>query len=476
MNKIIYLIMSCLILLSCEVTGYREVTLTGNRVLAKGDVEQGFNSLHISKIHDINYNANYNVEVIKGDQYSLEMSLDEALLPYLGYSIEDNTLSIYFNSYYGYFGNNYYSYTEDQVEIKVTITMPEIVGIWNDSNTTIDISSFEQFTELNIDGNNWDSSIIMAESIEVTNKFYLDNIVEGLEVITCGSFDSYYISMNNSDLTTIYASGDIHIEEIGDFSSLNTITGSSINLGTTYNHHKSTIGSIQGDSISITGSINVTTLTADSITLTEVLTIDDLTAINLYIIPGEETLINSMAVDTLSVTYDLNSNLTLPTDTTINNLTIMADDDQNITHNSINTENLTIITNSNSSVTINELEATNLTVVNSDSTVILPLDVTYETVDITLDDGIIAMGGTCNILEVIMMENSYYKNEVDLSTLNANETEVIMGSYNELILGTSNRIIYNLSNDTNLSYSGTPVSVTGLLGNYNIIINDEEVR
>lgn len=474
MNKIIYLIMSCLILFGCEVSGYREITLTGNRVLAKGDVAQGFNSIHINRKNEFSNTIYFTVDVTKGDTYSLEMSVDEALLPHLGYRINDNTLTIDFDAYYGYFGDYYYSYTEDEVEINVTITMPEIIEIWNDSHTTIDITSFDQFSELTIDGYNWDSSIMMAESVHITNHFSLNNKVEGLEVITCGSFESFGNDLISYDLTTLHASADIYITGYSNFPSLNSITGSHITL--TDEYVTSSITSIQGESITLTGPINVSTMTADSISLNGVLTIDNLSATSLEIFSGEETVINSITADNISVTYEMNSNLSLPANTTINDLTIMANVGENIIYESIKVENLTIISNSNSFVTISDLETTNLTVVNSDSTVILPLNVTYETVDITLDDGIITMGGSCNTLEITMMENSYEKTAVDLSTLNANETEVIMGSFNTLILGTSNRIVYNLSSNTDLTYSGTPVSVIGLLGSNNITINGEEVR
>lgn len=489
MYKISYLIIVCILLNACKVDGnIRVLDLTGNMITARGDVEEGFNTIEISTKGLLSPSS---LEVIKGENYSLNISCDEALLPFLDYYISNNQLRVSFNI------NTDQFYLEEETNIVITVTTPDISSIKSYGRPiNIDISSFDLFSDLYIN-KNYDTYIHMASNVTVTNTINISNTVTGLESITCGEFNlSEFNTPFAPELKTIISTGTIEIVNLENFPTLNSISGSYITVEND-NYETVFLENITGEEITIVGnvdvgdiiaertflyggSINIENLSSEAVRLSGVPTIDNLTATNaeLTVTSGEATMTNIIA-ETIDIIYENDAILTLPEGTSIDTVTIDAGYD-NLELESISANTLNLISN-DSLIKIDILDVNNININSTNSEIYLPLTGEYESVDIYNRYGSIIMGGTTSLFH-IKLYNSYTSAYlIDLSTLDSLDADITLNSYTSLILGNITNLSYDLSINTELTYNGTPQIITASheetsSGVLNIIINGEELK
>lgn len=487
MKKINYIIVLITILLGCKVDNNSNFQLSGNRVTARYDIEEPIKKLGIYDKWYSPYsygtfgyygNLKLNLTITKGENYSYEMECDESLLPYIDLSIDNEEFIFEFSLFD-------HQPLMDETTVNINISAPEVTYIFSEYKTDIDISTFDNFTSLKIrtdhnhiyhtDGNY--GSIVMSEVVSVLGDFDVEGDILQLKELECGKLviDTYY--KNQADeLITINSTNSLNIYSMENFPQLRNITGKNINL--TINEGPQNMTLLTGEKVTLNGNWEVETITADEVYIDGTASITNLTATTLDVKPVDEITIENLSSETVNVNYIDEANLNLPVDTVIDNVTITLSDDKSYTFQDIITNNLEINCSGSSRLTIDDMSVNHLNITNSGtSEVILPSSGVYTSTAIETYNGSISMGGYTENLNIKFLretvENIY---TMDLPNLNSNQAEVELRSHTELMIGSVDSLLYNLYNYTKLFYEGTPTSVSGYLGDYNIYINTLGVR
>lgn len=429
MNKRIYLIVFSILLLSCRVSRSGPLKLSGKSVVARHEwTSDHITGLEVHCADSLLPKVTFNIDITKGDKYSLEMRCDEILLPYilldeylhiltleLNYPIDDNL------------------YLDEGTVIDITLILPELTDIYAETESYIDISSITEFNSINLYAQY--GVFKMASDIEVLESTYLYSKLENLRSIT-GSL----IQISNSPTEN----------------SVRELNGEEITLRGSFD-----LDSISGDAVSLSGEINV----------------DELRSTTLELEPEDELSISYLRSNHITLNYRSQASVTLPVRTTIDKTTIRIDSvSNNIDLESLDTKDLEITLSNETSLSITQLEADNIDIKNYESSISLPTSLDCQSINIEVENGLINMSGETDYLNISMVDNYSFDYVLYLPNLNSVDCELEIGRYNELSIGTVDNLIYTLDDNTILHYLGTPTSESGTLGDNNITINNVEVK